>query len=456
LIADVIVIGGGITGLSAARRLQALGIDYALLERDSRWGGKLLTLRPSLESHQPCIMEAGAESFITRKPELLQLTHEVGLGDDITALDGQSKGLYILHHGQPYPVPLNPLALIRSRLLSPRGKLRLLAEPFIPARQDTDDESLADFARRRLGQEAAERLVGPILGGIYNADPERQSVLVSAPHMRALERQYGSLARGALAHARRKQPPETRPAFITLKSGVDRLVTALVEQLSGALCLHTPIQDIRGGESGYELTIMDGTRWGARAVILAIPASQTAHLLQAALPAAAKLLAQFKQSSIGTMLMAFRTADLPVHQAITSMVVPRWEQRAVDALVWTSARIPLRVPEGFALLKVFFGGSQPQLMALSDEQVMTIIRAELYELLHIEAVPVLHHIFRWREDYPLMEVGHLVRVAQVRSQLPPGLFIAGSSYEGVGVPDCIRQGTEAAESVAKYLGFSIS
>jgi oxygen-dependent protoporphyrinogen oxidase len=200
LYTDIVVIGGGITGLSAAWHLQSLGLEYALLEGGGRWGGKLLTVRAALDGQPPFILDAGAESFITRKPDLWELAHEVGLGEALLPLTAQTRGTHILHQGHLHPVPLAPSAFLKSRLLSTRGKLRLLAEPFVRPRRDESDESLADFARRRLGREASMRLVEPILGGIYNADPERQSVMVS--------RHVGA----PVPTSRSRQPPRLRHA----------------------------------------------------------------------------------------------------------------------------------------------------------------------------------------------------------------------------------------------------
>lgn len=451
---DVIIVGGGITGLSAAWTLQSLGVKYALFESDGRWGGKIMTAREAAKDEPPFIMDAGAESFITRKPEVWKLAHDLGLADDIVPLKSQARGVHILHAGGLYPVPITPGAFISSRLLSAKGKLRLLAEPFIPPRRDAGDESLADFARRRLGSEASLRMMEPVLGGIYNADPEAQSVLVSAPHMRELERQHGSLVRGMIASRRNRRQGAFRPAFITFKNGVDELVAALVKHLIASLHLNSPVDAIRRDGDGYEICLRGGETHHARGVILATPANIAAHLLRDLLTNPSPL-SQLLHTGIGTVLMGFRSSDLPERGAMTGIMLPRREGHALDALLWTSLRVPARAPQGYTLLKAFFGGAQPHLLTFDDQHVVDSIRTELRQLLDIEAVPVLQRVFRWHDSYPLTTVGHLGRVATVKRALPPNVFVAGSSYEGIGVPDCIRQGQTAADDAARSLGLIV-
>ncbi|MFW5696808.1 MAG: protoporphyrinogen oxidase [Phototrophicaceae bacterium] len=211
----VAVIGGGISGLSAAWELQRANIPYALIEKSERWGGKIIT-----ESLDGALVEGGPEALVTRKPEVYDLAMELGLHDQIKPASGEARGIYILTNGVPLAVPLGPLAFLTSPLMSWRGKLRLFKEPFVTPRTDDGDESLADFTRRRLGDEALEKLVGPILGGIYNTDPNTQSILTTSPVMRELETTYGGLFKGLLGRMRaarrdRRSGAAPRPRFIS-------------------------------------------------------------------------------------------------------------------------------------------------------------------------------------------------------------------------------------------------
>ena len=203
----VVIVGGGIAGLSAAWELQKSGggrLRLTVLEQDARWGGKILTERLPAPDGGTFVVDAGPESFVTRKPALWQLITELGLQEAAQPLGSEAGGTYVLDEGTLRALPLGPLAFVRSPLLSWRGKLRLLAEPFIPAKKDDADESLADFVTRRLGREALEKFVGPVLGGIYNTNPETQSILVTSPIMRQMEKESGSLVRAALSRMLRR------------------------------------------------------------------------------------------------------------------------------------------------------------------------------------------------------------------------------------------------------------
>lgn len=447
---DVAIIGGGITALSAAWHLQQQGIPYVVYEKTGRWGGKVQTERLTTAAGT-FILDAGPESFITRKPEVWELAQQLGLHNEILPLRAEVNGAHVMHNGVIYPLPLSPSAFFTTPLLSWSGRLRVLAEPFIPPRRDDADESLADFASRRLGAEMADRVIGPILGGIYNTDYQRQSVLVSAPQMRVIEREHGSLVRGLLATMRRNKTPDSPPRFITFQDGAEGLVRGLLEQLQGEMLLNTPVHHITPNPNGrWTLDLGDNRQRQPAAVILATPANASAHMLESAAPAAAALLRALRQTSIGTVFLSFRTADLPALNA-TSVMIPRREQRPIDALLLTSQRMPHRAPEGYTLIKIFFGGAMPQTMTLTDDELLRVILAELKTLLGINAVPVFHRVFRWHSSYPEAHIGHLDQVARVESALPPGLFLAGSSYRGIGVPDCIRQGYHAANAAGHWL-----
>lgn len=445
---DIAIIGGGIAALSAAWRLQQQQIPYAIYERADRWGGKIHTEHVTVNDGT-FILDAGPESFVTRKPEVWELAQQIGLQAEVMPLKTEIHGAHVLHQGVAYPLPLSPLAFIRSPLLSWRGKLRVLAEPFIAPRCDHADESLADFARRRLGPQMTDRIIGPVLGGIYNTDYEQQSVLVSAPQMRQIEREHGSLVRGFIAAARRPKVPDAPPRFMAFQNGAETLVNGLLARLNGSLHLNASVEQILPApDGGYELHLQDGRRQRFQAVILATPANVSATLLQTCAPAAAEQLAQLEQSSIGTLFLAFRAADLTGLRA-SSLMIPRREQRVIDALLWTSKRMPARAPNGYDLLKIFFGGALSNSMTLDDEALLHAVLTELRTLLGIQAVPILHRIYRWQNSYPRAQVGHLSLVGRAEAALPPGLLLAGSSFRGIGVPDCIRQGYEAADAALR-------
>jgi oxygen-dependent protoporphyrinogen oxidase len=445
----IVVVGGGTAGLSAAWELQQQGIPYRLAEAGMRWGGKVIT---AVLEHNAArvIVNGGAETFITRKPEAWALAHELGIQGEIVPRADEISGAHVLYNGRIHPIPVSPRALLSSRLLTWPGKLRLLAEPLIPPRRDTADETLVDFARRRLGVQAADRLIGPILGGIYNADPNRQSVKITAPHMRDLETRYGSLTRGMLAmlraaRERRASGQIMPPRSFTFRGGAQTLIDALVERLTGDLRLGTVVEAIIPAGQGFRVALASGETWDAGGVIVAVTADQAAALLRAAAPLAAEKLAQIEHGSIGTLALMYRSDDLRVTAPIQALMIPRGEGQAIDAVTIAPNHTP-----GYGLVRVFFGGARPDLVAADDPTLLGEARRALADLLAITAEPVAAHAFRWPQTWPLARAGHLDHLAAIEAGLPPGVWLAGCSYRGLGVPDCIRQGRQAATAAAQF------
>jgi oxygen-dependent protoporphyrinogen oxidase len=455
-VTQAVVIGGGITGLSAAWTLQKAGISYALLEKEPRFGGKIIT--GQIDSAEGIsLIDGGPESFVTRKPEVWELAHELGLEESIIVPQSETSGMHILHEGVVYPVPLQPLAFLRSKIMSLRGKLRMLREPFIAPRMDDADESLASFVRRRLGDEALQRFIGPVLGGIYNANPEEQSILYTSPIMRELETVHGSLVKGQIATMRRRREQRKTattplpPRFIAFRHGSQELVSALLQQLSGDLYTSTTIRNIEKHAAGYRISLEEGDVIETQVIILATPANAAAHLLKALAPDASDKLREIRHGNIGTISLLYRSDELPAGLEVRGLMIPRKEKRAIDAITWTSTRIPDRAPEGYTLIRVFFGGGAPQLVQESEKEIAEVVQAELQALLEIRASPLDFRVYRWIDSYPRADVGHLTKVDQIEELLPVGIYLAGASYRGLGVPDCVQQGKSAAQTALSLI-----
>jgi oxygen-dependent protoporphyrinogen oxidase len=446
----VIVIGGGITGLSAAWELQKrrdLDLKFTVLESTDRWGGKIVTATIPGPEGGEFVIDGGPESFITRKPEVWELAHELGIEDQIIDPGSETRNMYVLEEGKPISIPLNPIAFLTSPLMSTRGKLRMLMEPFIEAKQDDEDESLASFVNRRLGNEALEKFIGPILAGIYNTDPNTQSILTTSPIMREMEKEYGGLFKAVVGRMRsgRKNTNNHRPPrFITFKYGAQILVDRCVEQLEGDLVLNAQVSNIEKNANQYKVKLSDGMQYHADALIIATTANMAAELLYDAAPEASVELSRIRHENIGTISLVYRNEDLPADLNIHGLMVPRREKRAVDAVTFTSKKLDIRAPQDYALVRVFFGGSSPQVVAYTDTELLDTIRKELRDILNIQANPLEAIIFRWPAGFPQADVGHLAHVQSIVKMLPNGIHLASSSYRGIGVPDCIRQGREAA------------
>lgn len=448
----IVILGGGITGLSAAHYIRR-NLPHAhitVVERDTRFGGKLLSDCLPMPNGA-CVVEGGAESFVTRKPEVWNLAHELGLQSKIVPAPNEARKIAVVSAGQLYPAPLDPKSFITSPLMSARGKLRMLAEPFVPAMRQPagpmDDESLAHFVDRRLGREAREKFIGPILGGIYNTDPETQSLLTTAPVMRELE-QHGSLVRGSLARMRQRRQQPRRPAFISFDGGAQVLVDALthidhVDMLRGVAA-----QTLEPTDQGWRVRLEDGVTLTANAVVLAVPANAATQILADAAPATAAQLRAIQHNHIGTISMVFREADL-AGTDLRGIMIPRREKRPIDAL--TIARSPHpRVPAGYVIVKAFFGGGDSRTAELDEAAIGRVVRDELRRLLNIGAEPVAQRVYCWLNGFPQAAVGHLDLVDKAAQSLPAGLFLAGAAYRGIGVPDCIRQAQDAASKLTDF------
>jgi oxygen-dependent protoporphyrinogen oxidase len=444
----VAVVGGGIAGLAAARRLETLSPDaeIILLERSGRLGGKLLT-----EHVDGFVIEAAPDSFLSRKRRAIELCEELGIADDLIGRrpeNAQSfvrvgQELHPLPEGLTGMIPTNLDALAASPLLSAEGRARLATEPEVPPAPPNGDESIASFMTRRLGREAYERLVEPLLAGIYGGDGERLSLRATFPNLRALELEHGSVLRGLAAQPRAES---SYPPFVALRSGMQALTDALAESLRRTsirtasrlvtLCHKADGRYFLGG--GVE----------ADAVVLAMPAHASATAAADLDAELAELLGGIPYASSAIVTHAYRREDVPHPLAGYGYLVPATEGSEVLACTWSSSKWEHRAPEGFALLRVYLRS----IPADTDAELVELARREL-RLLGVQAEPHLSRVHRWPDGMPQYVLGHPKRLERIEEALErhPGLALAGSAYRGVGIPDCIESGERAAESVVGAL-----
>ncbi len=456
----VAIVGGGIAGLTAAHTLARRGIPFTLIEAGPRFGGVIRTERKG-----GFLLEGGPDSILAQKPEGIALCRELGLGDRLVPTNQNQRAVFVLHRRRLHPlpegmmlaVPTRVLPFLRSRLFSWPGKLRMGLDLVIPPRPSNGDESIGDFLRRHFGQEAVDRLGEPLLAGIHAGDPERLSIRATFPRFAELEARHGSLVRGLWAAPRpAPQPGAPAPAaFYSLAGGLVDLVDALVKRLPAEQLLKdAPLVSLTRNGPGYTLGLAGGETVGARAVIVAAPGPRIAPVLAPIVPEAAKALRAVPFASSATVLLGFRRPDVAHPLDGYGMVVPQSEGLRTSACSFFSTKFPGRAPEGHVLLRGFLGGTRdPGVLALSDDELVGLVRREMGPVLGLGGAPVMARVFRWPEGTPQLEVGHMDRMAEVERGLAavPGFFLTGAGVRSTGIPDSVADATRAANAAAAFL-----
>jgi len=464
----IAIVGGGITGLAAAHRLGELAAQadrpppaVVVFEAASRAGGIVSTARTG-----GLVIEEGPDSFLTEKPEALALLARLGLEGEVRGTRPEFRRSFVVRNGRPVPTPegfylLAPTRLgpmITSPLFSPLGKLRMALEPLIPRREarGDDDESLASFVTRRLGPETLERIAQAMVGGIYGAPPEELSLDATFPRFLALEREHGSVIRGLKRSRRAGGASGARYGlFATLDGGLQGLVDALVSRLPvGALRLGALVESAAPAPGGgWSVAARGSAPERFDAVILALPAAGAARLAAGFDPALAAALSAFTAGSSVTLSLAYPAGAIAHPLDGAGLVVPRAEAPALSGLIgvsFTHRKFEHRAPGGTALLRLFWGEDA---LALDDGELAARGHGALSALLGAGRPPDAHHVARWPGGMPRYRVGHRTRVRAARAAAlqHPGLALAGNSYEGIGLPDCIREGEAAARAIFEGL-----
>ncbi|MGH2561509.1 MAG: protoporphyrinogen oxidase [Thermomicrobiales bacterium] len=468
----IAVVGGGIAGLAAAFRLTQISphAQSSLIEHNLVLGGKIRT-----ERIDGFVIEGGPDSFLSMKPRGVGLCRDLGIEDRLQGVRQETRRTFVMRGGRLYDLPegltglvptkLGPMA--KTRLISPLGKARMTLDYVLPSRRGAGDETLAVFIERRLGREVYERLVEPLMAGIYAGDGRQLSLAATFPQLRAGEIEHGGLIKGVLV-ARRNAPPSNggqRPSpFLAPVSGLADMVEAIETRLRAAgvqILTGSSLSSLHRNNAGgpFSLELDDGTALAADAVILATPAGPTAMLLDDLLPEAARLLRSIPHVSSATVALAYPERALPRPLAGHGYVIPRVEGRQALACTWVSSKWAGRAPDGHALLRVFIGrAGQDQIVSAPDDDLIRIAREELRTTLGITADPSLAHVTRWPDGMPQYTLGHLDRVAAIERAVAtlPGLRLAGHAYRGVGIPDCIASGESAADHAARSVTSCLS
>ena len=464
----VAVIGGGITGLAAAHRLTELSREFelTLFDAASKLGGVLQTRRES-----GFLIESAADCFITdaANPQAMALAERLGVAGELLETCPQHQRAMIVKHGRLFPVPdgfqmFAPVRLwpmLTTRLLGVPGKLRLAMESFVRPSSSADEETLEDFAVRRVGREAYRWIVQPLVGGIYTADPTKLSVQAALPQFVAMERDHGSLTRGLrnrakLQSASAQEGGARYSMFRAPAKGMQSFVQAIAARLpSSCIRLNCKVVEVsRSDSEGWALRSDDESLNRFNAIIIALSATEAGRLVQRADSDLASELESIAYASTVVVNVGYRRQQISHPLDAFGFVVPSSENRPILAASFSSNKFPQRANCGDVLIRVFLGGAlQPEFVELPAAKIEQVVVDQLSELLGIEGSPRFLAITRWRNVTPQYHLGHqsLVRRIQSKVETQPGIELAGNAYGGIGIPQCIRSGEQAATRIVEFL-----
>ena len=458
----IVIVGAGISGLSLAYRLQQLGprLDITILEERDRPGGTVWTeLRDGFQ------VEAGPNGFLDNKPTTLELCRDLGLEDRlITASPEAGKNRFLFLDGRLRPLPASLFGFLTSDLLSWQGKLAFFRERFRKPRRNGADESIAHFASRRAGREAG-LFADALVTGIFAGDPAQLSLPACLPRLAALEAEHGSILKGLARSARQRRHQARAKAekvssrgnqMWSLRGGLRGLIETLCAQLRQLPLLGVPVRALRKQADGTWLVAAEGQdKFSADAVILTCPAFKQAAILADLDADMADQIESIAYNRLVVVALGFRRGDVPHDLAGFGYIAPQRTGREVLGVQWCSSIFPDRAPEGVVLLRAMAGGwRRPEVAAWDDARLLECVRADLRQALAIQAVPVFHHIIRWKRAIPQYHLGHLQRVAWIKERTlrHAGLFLGGNAYHGIALNDCTEQAGILAAQVLSFIG----
>ncbi|MBP1156604.1 MULTISPECIES: protoporphyrinogen oxidase [unclassified Paenibacillus] len=464
----VVIIGGGITGLSAAYDLKKSSntpLRITLMEKGETFGGKIHTLK-----RDGFIIEKGPDSFLARKQPIIDLTRELGLEDQLTGTNPNAKKTYILSGGKLHRmppglmlgIPTQMVPFMRTGLLSMSGKARAALDLVLPKRTSPEDESLGHFLERRLGTEVLAQIAEPLLAGIYAGDTYNLSLRATFPQFHAIEQKHRSLILGMMQNRKaggeesRTLPEAARnTTFLTYKEGLETLVHGLLDALDDVRFLkQCGVSRVEKTEQGYRVIREDGAAEEADGVIVALPAYGISEVLGTEVPEVREL-DRIDYVSVANVILAFDSKDMVRELDGSGFVVPRREGRFITACTWTSVKWLHAAPTGKVLLRCYVGRSgDDRWLHMTEDGVLRAVRKDLKDTMGITAEPIFTEMTKLMRSMPQYPVGHLELIRRVREALSermPGVLVTGGAFQGVGLPDCIRQGREAAQQMAAHL-----
>ena len=465
-----IIIGGGISGLSTAWLLRSKALaagkelEITLLEKEQRLGGKIWSIK---SDGYTC--EWGPNGFLDSKPQTLDLCRAIGVEQNLHRSNDNARKRFIFSGGELHRLPEGGPSFLKSRLISWPGKLRLALEPtpFIAAAPKGTDETLADFGRRRLGQEALDKLIAPMVSGIFAGDPETMSLVSCFPRIAELEREYGGLIRAMMLLAKKKKQDIAEGKVVSsaagpggvltsFREGIQYLADALTESLGGIVKPGIAVTAIEKGESArYRVKCSDGSEQEADLVIVASPAFAAAEMLAGLDGAVSGVLRQIPYASMTVICFGYERERIAHPLDGFGYLIPRKEGRSTLGTLWDSSMFENRAPDGKVLLRSMMGGACfPEYVKLSDDEVTARVRKDLKATMNIDAEPSFVRIFRHPQAIPQYTVGHGQRLEALdeRMKAHPGLILTGNSYRGIGLNDCVAAAQRAADEALALAG----
>jgi oxygen-dependent protoporphyrinogen oxidase len=447
------IVGAGITGLTAASELAAAGHAVTVFEASDRVGGAIRTIRSD-----GWLVESGPNTALLRDASLDPLLERAGLGAELRLANPAAAKRFIVRHGRPNALPQSLWGALTTPVFNFSGKLRVLAEPLIPQNRDNPDETLAAFARRRVGQEFLDYAVNPFIGGVYACAPEELCVRHALPRLWRLEQNHGSLVRGtiALMRAKRKAGVRTKTRLVSFRDGLEALPAALAAKLGSSLQLRTAVVAAERVATGWRLSLRHTDAPAAApstadfdAVLFTCGSAALAQLSVAGRQPLASL-ATLPYSAVTSLALGFRREDVAHPLDGFGMLVPAKENRRILGALFSSTLFPGRAPDGHVLLTVFVGGRQPEYAALPDPELEALALAELRELVGARGEPVFRHFSRWPHAIPKYTVGFgaLAAAMDAFERDHPGLLIAGNCRTGISLSDCMAAGQAAAARIS--------
>jgi len=460
---DVLIIGGGISGLTVAH---AAGLadrpgKWELWESTERLGGTIGTDRAEGYS-----VDWGPNGFLDREPLTLRFVDEIGLREALEPANPKSEKRFIVKHGRLHPVPFSPGRILATGLLRPVEKARIFCEPFIPARRDDGDESVFDFAARRIGRGAAETFVDPMVSGVHGGLARELSLPSCFPVMREMEMRYGGLVKALVARqlAKRRAARAAGPAqrksggpagpggrLTSFKSGFDVVIRRLEERLRPGIRMNREAARIRRGEGGWEALDRAGNTVLARNVVISCPTYAAAEFVKDFDEELSDALAAIPYAPIIVVATGHRREDVENPLDGFGFLIPRNQAMRTLGSIWTSSIFSERAPEGFVQFRSMLGGDgDHDVLRLPDDRLWDTLREEIGPLLGIRKDPAFMRVFRWKHGIPQFKMGHRERRARIeqRAARHPGLYLAGNAYYGVGLNDCVKTAYRAAERIA--------